>query len=193
MRALHQFRSPMAQTGARRYIDLGGQAVHIFQFAAPVDLAYEYFCDVPAVFELLPDALSCYPYAPDRYRLIVGATDGHGHNMAAVFDLYAHHEPGKAIRIHPAKDGPPLSADEGLFHGSLSADAFFRPGRDCTLIEYAVEIDMSIPVPNVLRMMPTALLQSIGERTMSFKMTQMINGFTRGISNDFHLWANGVV
>lgn len=183
-----QLRTPALQVRGR-YIDLGGQAMHVFRFAAPVDLAYEYFCDVPAVFRLLPDALECYPYGRDRYRLIVGATDGHGHSMAAIFDLRAYHEPGVAIRLAPADDGPPHDLAGMVFAGALSAEAVFIPERAGTTVEYVVDIDMTIPVPGVLNLMPMSFLQALGERTMEFKMTQMIGGFTRGIASDFHAWA----
>lgn len=185
-----QLRTPALQVRGR-YIDLGGQASHVFRFAAPVELAYDYFCDVPAVFRLLPDALDCYAYGPDRYRLIVGASDGHGHSMAAIFDLRAHHEPGVAISLVPADDGPPHQLPGMVFSGALAAEALFDPAAGGTLVEYTVEIDMSIPVPRVLALMPTSFLQALGERTMEFKMAQMIGGFTRGIAADFHAWAAG--
>lgn len=164
--------------------------MHIFHFAGPVDLAYEYFCDVPAVFRLLPDALDCYSYGPDRYRLIVGATDHHGHAMAAIFDLRAHHEPGCSIRLLPTEDGPPHKLAGLVFHGALSAEAVFSAERSGTTVEYVVEIDMSIPVPGVLSLMPMTFLQNLGERAMEFKMNHMIGGFTRGITEDFHTWAS---
>lgn len=183
-----QLRMPTSFT-RERYIDLGGQANHLFHFQAPVAAAYDYFCDVPAVFRLLPDALDCYAYGQDRYRLIVGATDGHGHNMAAVFDLEAHHEPGYAIKLLPSDDGPAYDLNGMIFGGLLMAEAIFQPTRGGSMVDYHVEIDLSIPVPSVLRLMPTQFLQSLGERTMAYKMTQMLNGFTSGINADFHAWA----
>ena len=188
MPALRQLRMP-ASLARERYIDLGGQANHLFHFPAPVATAYDYFCDVPAVFRLLPDALDCYAYGHDRYRLIVGATDGHGHNMAAVFDLEAHHEPGYAIKLLPSDDGPAYDLDGMIFGGLLMAEAIFQPSRSGSMVDYHVEIDLSIPVPSVLRLMPTQFLQSLGERTMEYKMTQMLKGFTSGINADFHAWA----
>lgn len=182
---------PSALKVRGRYIDLGGQAMHLFRFAGPADLAYSYFCDVPAVFRLLPDALDCFAYGIDRYRLIVGATDGHGHNMAAVFDLQAHHEPGHAIRLVPSDDGPPYNLGGIAFPGALMAEAIFMPQRGSTNVEYTVEIDLSIPIPSVLNLMPTHFLQNLGERTMEYKMGQMINGFTRGVTDDFHAWIAG--
>lgn len=171
-----------------RYIDLGGEALHVFRFAAPVEAAYEYFCDVPAVFSLLPDALECRAYGPNRYRLTVGASDGHGHSMAAIFDMRAIHEPGRAIQIVPAEDGPAVSLGGLCFHGALAARADFRAEAAGTRVEYSVDIDMAIPVPGVLRLMPMSFLQSLGEHAMEFKMTQMIHGFTRGIAADFTQW-----
>lgn len=182
----------LAAAAQARYIDLGGQATHVFRFAAPLDLAYEYFLDVPAVFRLLPDALDCQGYGPERYRLIVGATDGHGHSMAAIFDLQLQIEPGRSIHILPASDGPHHNLSGLVFPGSLSADAIFHPAHGVTTVEYRVDIDMSIPVPGVLRLMPMSFLQALGEHSMEFKMTQMINGFTRNITADFHTWAAGV-
>lgn len=184
-----QLRTPAAPRRGR-YLELGGQAVHHFRFAAPVDLAYAYFCDVPAVFRLLPDALDCYAYGPDRYRLLVGATDGHGHSMAAIFDLRAYHEPGCAIRLLPSEDGPPHDLAGLVFAGSLSAEALFRPERAGAAVEYVVDIEMAIPIPGVLGLMPMSFLQALGERTMELKMSQMIGGFTRGISADFHAWVD---
>jgi hypothetical protein len=186
--SVRRLRKPSLQAHGR-FIDLSGDAVHVFSFATPVEIAYEYFSDVPAVFRLLPDALDCYSYGPDRYRLIVGATDGHGHNMAAYFDLHCHHEPGCAIRLLAAKDGPPMELSGIYFPGTLSAEALFESADDGSVVEYVVSIDMSIPVPGVLNFMPTPFLQSLGERTMEYKMGHMIGGFTRGITNDLHAWA----
>ncbi len=186
--AASRYLRTLVQPTHDRYIDLGGQAVHIFEFAAPVEVAYAYFCDVPAVFRLLPDSLDCYAYGIDRYRLIVGATDGHGHDMAAIFDLQAHHEPGRSIRLLPAHDGPPVPAGH-MFNGTLTAEAIFWPQPDYTAVEYNVEIDMSIPVPHMLNLLPTRFLQNLGERTMEYKMNQMLNGFTHDINSDFHTWA----
>jgi hypothetical protein len=39
--------------------------------------------------------------------------------------------------------------------------------------------------------MPQSVLQNLGERGMEYKMTQMITGFTRRISADFHTWIGG--
>lgn len=180
--------TPAAVAARNRYIDLGGQAVHVFRFGAPVALAYEYFLDVPAVFRLLPDALDVYPYGPDRYRLIVGAVDGHGHSMAAIFDLQTELEPGRAIRIFPADDGPAVDLGGLVFAGSLAAEAVFLDEGSRSTVEYAVSLEMSIPIPGVLRLMPQQFLQSLGETAMEFKMTHMIDGFTRGITADFHAW-----
>ncbi|NTU81245.1 MAG: DUF1997 domain-containing protein [Chloroflexales bacterium] len=188
MTVSRRIRTPVLQVRGR-YIDLGGQAIHLFRFDAPVAIAYEYFCDVPSIFRLLPDSLDCYSYGPDRYRLIVGATDGHGHNMAAVFDLRAHHEPGYAIRLLPANDGPAYDLNGVIFPGTLTAEAVFQPEEDGTTVEYLVDIDLSIPVPSFLNLMPTPFLQALGERTMEYKMNQMVGGFTRGITADFHAWA----
>lgn len=173
------------------YVQLGGQALHVFRFASTPDLAYEYFCDVPAVFSLLPDALHVTPYATDRYRLVIGATDGHGHTMAGIFDLLAIHEPGQAIRIVPDDNGPPINMSGLVFSGALAAEAVFHPEQNGTTVEYTVDIEMDIPVPSMLRLMPQHLLQNLGERGMEYKMTQMITGFTRNITTDFHTWARG--
>jgi Protein of unknown function (DUF1997) len=186
--SVRQLRTPSLQAHGR-YIDLSGDAVHIFNFATPLAVAYEYFCDVPAVFRLLPDVIDCYSYGPDRYRLIVGATDGHGHNMAAFFDLRFYHEPGYAIRLLATNDGPPMDKGGIYFPGTLSAEAIFQPSARGSTVEYVVSIDMSIPVPAVLNLMPTTFLQSLGERTMEYKMGHMIGGFTRSITADLHAWA----
>lgn len=183
--------TPAAAAARNRYIDLGGQAVHMFRFGAPVDLAYEYFLDVPAVFRLLPDALDVYPYGPNRYRLVVGASDGYGHTMAAIFDLQAELDHNRAIRIFPADDGPAVNMEGLVFAGSLAAEAVFLDEGTRSSVEYAVSIEMSIPIPGVLRLMPQQFLQNLGETAMEFKMTQMIGGFTRGITNDFHTWVAG--
>ncbi|NNJ12178.1 DUF1997 domain-containing protein [Chloroflexales bacterium ZM16-3] len=178
------------RTGSH-YVQLGGQAVHVFRFASTTDLAYQYFCDVPAVFSLLPDAMHVHPYADDRYRLVIGATDGHGHNMAGIFDLLAIHEPGQAIRIVPDDKGPPIKMPGLVFSGALAAEAVFQPEDAGTTVEYTVNIEMDIPIPSVLRLMPRHILENLGERGMEYKMSQMITGFTRNITTDFHTWVRG--
>lgn len=183
-------RTPAARA-SERYVQLGGQAVHVFRFAATPDLAYEYFCDVPAVFSLLPDALDIKPYGTDRYRLVVGATDGHGHTMAGIFDLLAIHESGQAIRVVPDNSGPPITMPGLVFSGSLAAEAVFYPDHSGTTIEYSVDIEMDIPIPSMLRLMPHHILQGLGEKGMEYKMSHMITGFTRSITRDFHAWING--
>ncbi len=176
----------------RRSVDLSGAAVHVFHFHGSLELAYEYFCDIPAVFSLLPDTIEVFAYAPNRYRLVVGATDGHGHAMAGFFDVAAIFEPYRAIRVMPVDDGPPINLTGFVFPGQLFAEAIFHPADQGTAVEYAVELAMSIPVPNVLRFMPSQVLQAIGERAMEHKMAHMIDGFSRSIDADFHQWIQGV-
>ncbi len=174
-----------------RFLDLGGHALHVFRFGAPLELAYTYFCDISAVFRLLPDALDVQSFGPDRYRLIVGATDGRGHSMAAVFDLLVEYDPGRAIRVMHTDEGPPVNLPGLVFGGILEAEAIFQPGVQGTAVEYNVDIALSIPVPGVLRLMPQPFIQNLGERAMAFKMNQMIGGFTNSISADFDTWVAG--
>jgi hypothetical protein len=183
--------TPAAGASRTRALDLGGQAVHVFRFDVPADVAFNYFLDVPAVFRLLPDALDCRPYGADRYRLTVGASDGYGHTMAAIFDLQTELDPGRSIKVFPADDGPPVQLNGLVFAGALAAEAVFLEERGRTEVEYAVDIEMSIPIPGVLRLMPQQFLQNLGETAMEIKMTQMINGFTRAITNDFYSWLAG--
>jgi len=157
----------------------------------PAALAYEYFLDIPAVFQLLPDVLDVRTYAANRYRLTVGASDGHGHSMAAIFDLQAELDPGRSIKVFPADDGPPVQGRGMAFTGALAAEAIFLPDGARSAVEYAVDIEMSILIPGVLGLMPMQFLQNLGERAMEFKMTQMINGFTRAINADFNAWMAG--
>lgn len=178
-----------AASGPTRSIELDGQASHLFHFPATLDLSYEYFCDVPAVFRLLPDALDVRAYGPDRYRMIVGASDGHGHSMAAIFDMIARYEPGRSIRLLPAADGPPISLPGLVFAGALAAEASFAEDARGTAVRYAVDLAMTIPVPGVLKLMPASFLQKLGERAMEYKLTQMISGFTANIAADFTAWA----
>ncbi|WP_298818957.1 DUF1997 domain-containing protein [Chloroflexus sp.] len=176
----------------RRAVDLHGAAVHLFRFNSPLDLAYEYFCDIPAVFSLLPDVIEVFAYAPNRYRLVVGATDGHGHAMAGYFDIAAIFEPHRAIRIVPVDDGPPIDLTGFVFPGQLFAEAVFYPHAHGTDVEYTVELAMTIPVPKVLWFMPGHVLQSIGERSMEYKMNHMITGFSRAIDADFQAWIGSI-
>lgn len=184
-------RSPAtaARSSYGRVIDLGGRAVHVFQFAAPSDLAFDYFTDIPAVFRLLPDMLDVFPYADDAFRLIVGASDGHRHSMSAIFDMQLEGERDNYIRLAPAHDGPETNLRGLTFHGDLWAEALFNPQDRGTIVEYTVEIAMSIPIPSVLRLMPQSFLQALGEHAMTFKMSQMISGFARSIEHDFARWA----
>ena len=193
MSAPRQKSTPVPSSARGRVIDLGGQAVYIFQFSDLTELVFEYFRDIPAVFSLLPDTLDVRAYGPDRYRLIVGAPDGHGHSMSAVFDLAATMQVGRSISVAPATDGPLHQLPGHVFHGNLWAEAIFRPSVHGSAVEYSVEIEMSIPIPGVLNLMPHKFLQSLGEKTMAFKMNQMINGFARGIHSDFRAWAAELV
>lgn len=179
---------PPSESAQSRFLELGGQAVHVFRFRAPANIAYEYFTDVPAVFRLLPDALDVRAYGPDRHRLVIGASDGYGHTMAAVFDLRTVHDPCRTIRVVPADDGPPIKINGLVFSGSLAAEAIFKPDAHGTTVEYTVDIEMNIPIPGMLRLVPMNFLQNLGERGMEHKMTHMIDGFTRSITDDFHNW-----
>lgn len=186
------YTSSVASGDHRRAVDLNGAAVHLFRFNGPLELAYEYFCDIPAVFSLLPDVIEILAYGPNRYRLIVGATDGHGHAMAGYFDIAAVFEPFRAIRITPVDDGPPIDLTGFVFPGQLFAEAIFYPHAHGTDVEYSVELAMTIPVPKVLWFMPGHVLQAIGERAMEHKMNHMIGGFSRAIDTDFHAWLSTV-
>ena len=95
------------------------------------------------------------------------------------------------MRVFPADDGPPTRLSGLVFPGALAVEAVFLPDGPRTTVEYVVEIAMSIPVPGVLSLMPTLLLQRIGERAMEHKLAQMIGGFARNIGADFNAWLAG--
>ncbi len=175
-----------------RCINLEGQAIHVFQFNTPVYLAYEYFLEVPHILQMLPDMLDIQLYALDHYRLVVGATDGHGHAMAAVFDLQADFEEDRYMSLVPAMNGPTTRPRGMNFNGNLWAEAVFQPHRHGTAVEYTVEIELKIPIPRVLKAIPQKFLQNMGERAMSYKMTHMINGFVQSLEADFYRWSHRV-
>lgn len=174
-----------------RMIELAGEAIYDFRFHAPVPLVFQYFADIPLVLRLMPDILSVEAYAPSRYRMIVGASDGHGHAMSAIFDLAAYQRSEQVIWLEPDSEGPPIDLPGLVFHGALRAEASFKPAAQGAEVCYSVELAMNIPIPGVLRLMPQHLLQGLGERAMEYKMTQMIDGLAHGIHRDFHHWANG--
>lgn len=167
-----------------RILDLSGSATHLFQFAAALDTAYDYFADVPVILRLLPDTLDVKRYGDDTYRLIVGASDHHGHSMTAVFDLQVVCEEGRILLI-PINDMPAYPGKGITFPGELQAEAIFRPGRKGTVVEYNLDVILSIPLPRALFFMPQNMLQSMGEHAMSYKITHMISGFARAIEADF--------
>lgn len=172
------------QSANTRILDLAGSATHLFQFATAPDTAYTYFADVPSLLRLLPDTLDVKSYADDVYRLIVGASDHHGHSMTAVFDLQVVCEEGR-ILLFPINDLPDYNGRGITFPGELQAEAIFRPGRKGTVVEYNLDVILSIPLPRALFFMPQNMLQSMGEHAMSFKITHMISGFAQAIETDF--------
>jgi hypothetical protein len=162
--------------------------MHVFHFNEEVCYAYDYFADIPTVCRLLPDTLDVYAYAPDCYRLIVGANDGMGHTMAAVFDIHADCVNHQSIRLAPINNGPAVNIRGLTFSGEFWGEALFIPGEDGTKVEYSLEIGLSIPLPGLLASMPQELLQTMGERGMGLKMSHMIEGFARDIERDFTRW-----
>jgi hypothetical protein len=184
-------RPQATQTTNSVHVELSGAGNHTFVFAAPLELVYEYFRDVTALFTLLPDVLEIGPYADDRYRMAVGASDGRGHSMAGIFDMAAVFEPPYVMAIEPDPQGPALPVGGLIFPGAIAAEALFSSRNGQTRVEYHVELAMAIPVPGILRYMPANVLQVLGEKGMDYKMTQMLDGFTRNINHDFAAWING--
>lgn len=180
--------SRKAKASNKRVIDLGGSALHVFHFAERLDYAYEYFADIPTVCKLLPDTLDVQTYAPDNYRLIVGANDGMGHTMAAVFDIHADCVKDQYIRLAPATDGPVINISGLSFRGDFWGEALFKTDEQGTTVEYSLEIGLSIPLPGILATIPQDFLQNMGERGMGLKMSHMIDGFARDLEHDFSRW-----
>ncbi len=167
-----------------RILDLSGSATHYFQFATATDAAYSYFADIPTILRLLPDTLDVKTYANDMYRLIVGASDHHGHSMTAVFDMQVVCEEGRILLL-PINTMPAYTGRGITFPGELQAEAIFKPGRKGTVVEYNLDVILSIPLPRALFFMPQTMLQNMGEHAMSFKITHMISGFAQAIEKDF--------
>lgn len=172
--------------GVNRVVDLGGQAAHEFLFDAPLPLVYEYFTDVPAIFSFLPDVSSVKPYGTDCCRVVVGSTDIFGFNMAGIFDLQVEFEPEQSLHIFPAEEGPAVNMRGVSFPGDLWLETFFYPqDEQSTAVEFQLELSLTIPLPGPVRKMPRPVVQRLGERAMSYKMSNMITGFVRHIEVDF--------
>jgi hypothetical protein len=167
-------------------IDVGGRIGHLFQFPVSTKVAYDYFADIGTIFTLLPDVQEVIDFGRDRYRIVVGAADGHGHTMAALFDVETIGEPGEAIYVQPFQ-GAPTWKGKGLnFRGELWAEALFSPNGQGSNVKYSVEMNLGIPLPPVFQLMPKPILQTISDTAVSIKMRQMINGFVRDVTSDFN-------
>lgn len=166
-------------------IDLSGSALHVFRFDTSLPEVYNYFADIPMILHLLPDTLDVQAYCKDCYRLIVGASDGMGHSMSAVFDLHANCTKENCICLEPVNNGPNMKQKGIVFGGNLWAEAVFKPDSKGTTVDYHLEIAMSIPLPGLLSKMPHSFLQSLGERGMAMKMSHMIEGFAKDIESHF--------
>jgi hypothetical protein len=176
--------------GGSRVVDLGGHASHTFEFEAPLALVQSYFADVPAIFKLLPDVMHVQTYAPDKYRVVVGASDHLGHMMAGIFDLQATFDGDYAMRLTPVKDGPAVTIKGFTFPGDLWLEITFEPVELGTIAQYALELSLAIPLPGPMARMPIQAVQKMGERAMSAKISHMITGFARHVQADFARFAH---
>jgi hypothetical protein len=167
-------------------IEVGGRIGHLFQFPVTRQVAYDYFADIGAIFTMLPDVQEVLEFGNGRYRIIVGAADGHGHSMTALFDIEAIGEPGAAIYVQPFAGAPAWKGRGLSFRGDLWAEALFSDRSPGANVQYSVEMLLNIPLPPVFQLMPRAILQTISDTAVALKMRQMISGFVRDVTTDFN-------
>lgn len=185
---LRPFTTP-SDTSNDRVVDLGGQAIHTFSFNAPLPLVFDYFTDIPSIFTFLPDVIDVHPYSPNTCRVIVGSSDIFGFNMAGIFDLEIVLDQDRSIHLIPANDGPAVRMKGFTFPGDLWIETTFEPYEEGTVVEFSLEVSLTIPLPGPLRKMPRPFVQQLGERAMEFKMSHMITGFVRHVEIDFERFA----
>jgi hypothetical protein len=181
---------PSHRLGDGRVIDLGGQASHTFEFEAPGALVYEYFADIPAMFKLLPDVISVTPFETDMYRVLVGASDHLGYTMAGIFDLKVEFHEGRSLRLAPCKEGPAIRMKGFTFPGDIWLEIAFDGDSYETIAKYTIDISLSILLPGPMLKLPRHMVQKMGERAMSFKISNMMNGFSRNVQTDFARFAH---
>lgn len=181
---------PSQRPGEQRVIDLGGQAAHTFEFEAPIDLVYDYFSDIPSMFKLLPDVMDINEFDTNKYRVQVGASDHLGYTMAGIFDLQVEFEHEQAIRLSPTKEGPAVRLKGFTFPGDLWLEIHFDGDDYETVAKYTIEISLTIPLPGPMLKLPRHMVQKMGEKAMSFKISNMMTGFSRHVQTDFARFAH---
>jgi hypothetical protein len=159
-----------------------------------IEHAYSYFTDFNFVLPRLPEVGRILRFKDGRYRMIFTADDGRGHDMGIVFDIRHELIENKHVKVVPI----PLSHDQikhdkslgkgPFFPGLFSSDTILHLRRDHIEVNYKLQMQIEVEVPNFLRFMPLGVLQKIGETLMHMKLNTVAAGFVQRLPEDFNEW-----
>jgi Protein of unknown function (DUF1997) len=175
-------------------ISVQGQFHKDILLKTEIEHAYSYFTDFNFVLPRLPEIGRILRYRDGRYRMIFSADDGRGHDMGIVFDIRHELVENKHVKVVPLPlTHAQIRNDKTLgkgpfFPGLFSSDTILHLRRDHIEVNYKLQLQIEVEVPNFLRFMPLGMLQKIGETLMHMKLGSVADGFIQRLPEDFNEW-----
>ncbi len=151
--------------------------------------AKTYFGDVPAFLRKIESVDGIRPLArPGTYLLTHHPMGGFGYEVVMAACLEATWQ-GDHMRLAPLdfdreKVVSPHPVVKGFIEGELR---LAEPRPDATAAEFGFSVTVEVPVPGVLRLVPSALLQSTADGIMGYRAGLVVRCLFEKVLADFRL------
>lgn len=159
---------------------LAGSASRNAHVSAPLDQAWSVVENFVDLFAKLPEVEVVERYPGGIVRVILTRIGAMGYGLHLAYDLEFSVEPqnrlvAKSLPYDPRD--PWIGKDILLAH--YTSETRLTPHQDGTFMEHAVDVEVHMPIPSILKFAPMGLVKATGDALMEQKLTYFTDAMTR--------------
>ncbi len=151
-------------------------------FPGDLRAATAYYRDFDTILGLLPHISLVHKYAPNQYRALYHTIELGVYRVKIYCDLQVHYDAATHTLDVTALPGRPpikqsVTIQSLIAQGYFTSRSIFQADGPCTRIDYALQLQASLPKPFGLSLMPDVVMNQIANSIAEWRIHEIAEGF----------------
>jgi len=159
---------------------LSGSASRTTQVSADLDQAWGVVENFVDLFAKLPDVETVERYPDDVVRVILKRIGAMGYGVHLAYDVQFHFEPQSRLIARSLPFDPDDAwIGDGILLADYKSETRLLPHAEGLALEHAMDVQVQLPIPSILRFAPRQLVKTTGDALMEQKLTYFTDQMAR--------------
>ncbi|MNK30114.1 hypothetical protein D3C87_485260 [compost metagenome] len=159
---------------------LTGSSSRTTHVTAGLDQAWDVVENFVDVFAKLPDVDTVERYPQDVVRVILKRIGAMGYGVHLAYDLQFHFEPQSRLIARSLPFDPQDAwIGDGILLAQYYSETRLVPQAEGTALEHAMDVEVQLPMPSILRFAPQNVVKATGDALMEQKLAYFTDQMAR--------------